>query len=76
VGASLYITWFYNHGRGSLLLPVAFHITFNLVNVMWLPVTSSVGAYAWLVAAQWLIVLVLLPRLGPAPQPAWTAQRA
>ena len=36
-----YITWFYNHGHFNLLLPVAFRVTFNIVNVAWLPVTSS-----------------------------------
>ena len=27
---TFYITWFYNHGRFSLLLPVAFHVTYNI----------------------------------------------
>jgi membrane protease YdiL (CAAX protease family) len=65
---SVYITWFYNHGRGSLLLAVAYHITFNLVNVLWLPVTSTPGAYVWLVAAEWAIAIVLLPYLAPRPR--------
>jgi membrane protease YdiL (CAAX protease family) len=69
VPVSVYITWFYNHGRSSLLLAVAFHVTFNLVNVLWLPVTSSVGAFAWLVAAEWAIVLLLRPSLAPRPGP-------
>jgi membrane protease YdiL (CAAX protease family) len=67
---TIYITWFFNHGRSSLLLAVAFHLTFNLVNVLWLPVTSSVGPFAWLVAAEWVIALVLLPRLAPRRWPA------
>jgi len=73
VPSSVYITWFYNHGRGSLLLPVAYHLGFNLVNVLWLPVTSSAGAFAWLIAAEWVLTLLVLPRLAPRarPVPAW-----
>jgi membrane protease YdiL (CAAX protease family) len=67
VPSTVYITWFYNHGRSSLLLAVAFHITFNMVNVLWLPVTASLGAFAWLVAAEWAIAALLLPRLAPNP---------
>jgi hypothetical protein len=44
---------------------VAFHLAFNLINVLWLPVTSSVGAFAWLVAAEWLLAVVLVPYLAP-----------
>ncbi len=62
---TVFITWCFNHGRGSLLLPVVFHLVFNTVNVAWLPVTASPGAFAWLVAAEWAIALVLLPRLEP-----------
>jgi len=68
VPVSVYVTWFYNHGRASLLLAVAFHVTLNMVNVLWLPVTSSVGAFAWLVAAEWVLALVLLPSLAPRPR--------
>jgi membrane protease YdiL (CAAX protease family) len=69
VPTSVYITWFYNHGRGSLLLPVAYHLGFNLVNVLWLPVTSNASAFAWLIAAEWVLALLLLPRLAPRRQP-------
>jgi membrane protease YdiL (CAAX protease family) len=60
-----YITWFFNHSRGSLLLPVAFHLAFNLVNVVWLPVTSNTSAFGLFIAALWLIALLILPRLEP-----------
>jgi membrane protease YdiL (CAAX protease family) len=60
---TVYITWFYNHGRGSLLLPVAYHLSFNLVNVVWLPVTTAVGAFGLLIVLLWGITLPLLPRL-------------
>jgi len=73
---SVYITWFYNHGRSSLLLAVAFHVTFNLVNVLWLPVTSTPNAYVWFVAAEWIVALLVLPHLAPRPQPIRVAAGA
>lgn len=64
---TLYITWFFNHGRYSLLLVAASHITFNIVNVAWLPVTSNIGAFAFVIAAEWVIALLVLPRLESKP---------
>jgi CAAX protease family protein len=60
---TFYITWFFNHTRYSLLLPVAFHLSFNLVNVVILPVTSSPGAFAVFVGMIWVVALLLLPDL-------------
>jgi uncharacterized protein len=57
------ITWFFNHSRGSLLLPLVFHLTFNLVNVVWLPVTSSTGAFGVFIVSLWLVALLILPGL-------------
>ncbi len=65
---TVYITWLFNGGRASLLLPVAFHVSFNIVNVAWMPVTTSVGAFALFVAAQWVIAIVLVWRLEPVPE--------
>lgn len=62
---TLYITWFFNHGQASLLLPVAFHLAFNLVNVVWLPVTTSIGAFRVFIAALWVISFLMLRRLEP-----------
>jgi membrane protease YdiL (CAAX protease family) len=59
-----YITWFYNHSRSSLLLPVAFHLTFNIVNVAWLPVTTNINAFGLFVIFQWIIALLVSPRLS------------
>jgi membrane protease YdiL (CAAX protease family) len=61
---TFFITWFFNHTRSSLLLPIAFHLTFNIVNVVWLPVTLNIGAFALLVAAEWLLGLAVIPHLG------------
>ena len=63
--STVYITWFFNRGRGSLLLPVAFHLAFNLVNVVWLPVTTTIGAFEVFIAAMWGVALLVLPRLEP-----------
>ena len=65
VAGTFYITWFYNHGRFSLLLPVVFHLSYNIVNVAWLPVTMNIGAFAFLVALQLLLTALLVRRLEP-----------
>jgi uncharacterized protein len=70
VPTSVYLTWVFNRSRGSLLLAVVFHVTFNLINVLWLPVTSSMGAFAWLLAAEWVVAFALLRYLSPQPGPA------
>jgi len=65
VPLTFYVTWFFNHSRASLLLPVVFHVVFNMVNVAWLPVTSSVQAYLLLIVAEWVVALLLVRRLEP-----------
>ena len=37
VPLTLYMTWFFNHSQQSLLLPVMFHLSFNIVNTVLLP---------------------------------------
>jgi uncharacterized protein len=66
LSGTFYITWFYNHGRFSLLLPVIFHITFNIVNVAWLPVTSNLVAFGIVIVINLVIVFIILKRLEPA----------
>lgn len=75
VTGTFYITWFFNHTRSSLLLPVGFHLSFNLVNVGWLPVTLSVGAFGLLIVFQGLISALTLPWLerGKSDQPGTVA---
>jgi membrane protease YdiL (CAAX protease family) len=68
--STFYITWFFNHSRSSLLLPVAFHVAFNIVNVAWLPVTTNVRAFGLFIAAQWVIALLVLPHLERPDQGA------
>lgn len=64
---TLYITWLYNHGRSSLLLPVALHVVFNIVNVAWLPVTSNVGAFGFVIVVEWILALLVIPHLEAEP---------
>jgi membrane protease YdiL (CAAX protease family) len=67
---AIYTTWFFNGARFSLLLPVAFHVTFNVVNTALLPVTLDVTAFAVLIALEWALALIVLPALA-RPRPAW-----
>jgi len=61
---TLFLTWVFNHTRGSLLLPVAMHLAFNLVNVAWLPVTASPGAFAIIIALEWLLAVAIWKRVA------------
>lgn len=63
---AFYITWLYNNARFSLLLVVMFHVTFNSVNVAFLPVTTSVGAFGIVIAINWIIAVLVSRRLEPA----------
>jgi membrane protease YdiL (CAAX protease family) len=60
---TFYITWFFNHGRQSILLAVMLHLTFNIVNTILLPVTMSVGAFLIFGILEWIVALVILPYL-------------
>jgi membrane protease YdiL (CAAX protease family) len=65
---NLQLTWLVNHSQGSVLVAVAFHLGFNTVNVVLLPVTASIGAFALLTVAECVVALALLPWLA-APGP-------
>jgi CAAX protease family protein len=76
---SVYISWFFNNGRFSILLPVAFHLAFNAINTAPFAVTMDIGAFVILIAAEWVLGLLVLPRLRDSlswlePMPA-TASR-
>jgi membrane protease YdiL (CAAX protease family) len=58
-----YMTWFFNHSQYSLLLPIVFHLTFNIVNTALLPVTLDLGSFAILGALSWIIAFLILPRI-------------
>jgi membrane protease YdiL (CAAX protease family) len=76
VPLALYSTWFFNGARFSLLLPVAFHVTFNVVNTALLPVTLDPAAFAILIALEWVVALAVLPALARS-RPVWrTPSRA
>jgi membrane protease YdiL (CAAX protease family) len=59
------ITWFFNHGDQSLLLPVGFHLVFNIVNNLWLPVTLNIRAFWIFIALDWIVALMVLRNLTP-----------
>jgi membrane protease YdiL (CAAX protease family) len=62
---TFYITWFFNHSRSSLLLPVAFHLSFNILNTALFPVTASLGAFALFIAIEWIVALLIVRKLEP-----------
>jgi membrane protease YdiL (CAAX protease family) len=63
VPSTIYITWFFNHTRFSLLVPVAFHVVFNTVNVAWLPVTGVIVPSALYIAGLWVLAALVVRRL-------------
>jgi membrane protease YdiL (CAAX protease family) len=63
---TFYITWFYNHGRSSLLLVAASHVAFNIVNVALFPVTTNLAAFGAFIALSGVVALLVMPRLEPA----------
>ncbi len=58
-----YVTWIFNHSRYSLLLPVVFHLAFNVVNTALLPVTLNLAAFGILIVLGLILALLVLPRL-------------
>lgn len=66
VPLTLYMTWFFNQSQQSILLPVMFHLTFNIVNTVLLPVTLSIGAFLIFGIFEWILALALLRQLEPA----------
>ena len=69
VALTFQITWLFNHTGGSVLVAVAFHVSFNIVNVTVLPVTASTSAFALLVAVECAGAVAVLRRLGPGTRP-------
>ncbi len=63
VPLAVYTTWFFNGARFSILLPVAFHLAFNIVNTAVLPVTDNLAAFAVLIAGEWILAILVLPQL-------------
>lgn len=62
---TFYSTWFFNHSQYSLLLPVVFHLTFNIVNTALLPVTLNLGAFGILIAFGWMLTFLIVRHLEP-----------
>jgi membrane protease YdiL (CAAX protease family) len=62
---TIYITWFFNHSRFSLLLPLVFHLAFNVVNTALLPVTLNVPAFAVFIVLTWMLMPFIIGHLEP-----------
>jgi membrane protease YdiL (CAAX protease family) len=62
---TFFITWFFNHSRSSLLLPVVFHLSFNILNTALFPVTATPGPFALFIAIEWLVTILIIRRLEP-----------
>jgi len=60
---TFYITWFFNHGKQSILLPVMLHLTFNIVNTVLLPVTMNIGAFVIFGIFEWIVVIPIMRHL-------------
>jgi membrane protease YdiL (CAAX protease family) len=63
ISATFYITWIFIHSKGSILLPVVFHLVFNSVNVAVFPVTSTTPSFAVFVGLQLLVVVIAIMNL-------------
>ena len=63
VPLTFYITWFFNHSRQSLLLPVMLHLTFNIVNTIFLPVTMNVSAFLVFGICEWIVCFFIVPHM-------------
>ena len=62
---TFYITWFFNHSRQSLLLPIMLHLIFNIVNTILLPVTLNINAFLIFGLLGWLFTLLIFQHLEP-----------
>jgi uncharacterized protein len=62
---TFYLSWLYNHTRESLLITVAFHLTFNIVNTSLLQVTGNMGAFTLFIIVNWIVTLMIISRLEP-----------
>ncbi len=63
VPTTFFITWFFNNTKGSILLPVIFHVVFNVVNVAIYPVTGSAEAFGIFIILQFAIMFAIIPSL-------------
>lgn len=56
--------WLFDRTRSSILLVVAFHLSFNMVNTVLLPVTLVPTAYGLFIGLQGLLFAVAAARNG------------
>lgn len=66
---SFQLTWVVNGTGGSVLAAVAFHVSFNVMNVAVLPVTEGAGAFAVLTVLELLVSAMVVRHLTPSTRP-------
>jgi len=66
VPTTFFITWFFNNTQGSILLPLVFHVAFNVVNVAVFPVTMAIEAFGIFIVMQFAVMFAIIPRLRKA----------
>jgi uncharacterized protein len=62
---SIYITWLMNNTNNALPMVLVFHWTYNLVSVVFLPLSSIVPAYIMLIVATLILSGVIVYKYGP-----------
>jgi membrane protease YdiL (CAAX protease family) len=66
VALTYQLAWLVRRSRGSVLVAVVFHVSFNLVNVALLPVTATTGAFAILTVLEVAVAVVAIRSLSSA----------
>ncbi len=61
---SVYITWFMNNTGNSLLMALLFHWCYNVLVVGFLPISSSIPAYAIMIVLAWAVALTVSGPIG------------
>lgn len=61
---SIYITWLMNNTYNSLFLVVLFHWSYNILSVVYFPITTVVPAYVIFIALSWVVAISLVIRYG------------
>lgn len=57
---SIFLTWIYNNSKESILLPVVYHLSFNIFNVAIMLVTSLIMSYLIFIVLQWIVAIFII----------------
>ena len=61
---TIYLTWLMNNTGNSVLMALLLHGCYNLVSVIYLPITTVVPAYGIFTILAWIIAIGLILRYG------------